>query len=91
MSSWNPVVCLICCRMGKLKRMTEFEKQSSSWTAWGYDTFLKRPLLWGLSKVFSSSSLAESDTFVIPELIKARVYLTDVHAHTNSLSFSIKI
>ncbi|PVD30303.1 hypothetical protein C0Q70_09567 [Pomacea canaliculata] len=59
-------------KMGKLKRMTEFEKQSSSWTAWGYDTFLKRPLLWGLSKVFSSSSLAESDTFVIPELIKKR-------------------
>ena len=60
-------------RIGKLKSLYLFQNQSNSWSKWGFDTFLRRPLSSVLSKLYSPSNSFISDTtetFVILDQVK---------------------
>ncbi|XP_076469949.1 charged multivesicular body protein 7-like [Babylonia areolata] len=58
-------------RVGKLQKLSDFQRRSNSWTVWGFDTFVRRPLTWGLTKLTSSPSSAEN-MFIIPEQVKKK-------------------
>ncbi|KAL8563693.1 hypothetical protein ACOMHN_050521 [Nucella lapillus] len=58
-------------RAGKLQRMSDFQRQSNSWTGWGFDTFVRRPLAWGFTKLMSSPASTEN-MFIIPEQVQKK-------------------
>ncbi|KAK7108937.1 charged multivesicular body protein 7-like isoform X1 [Littorina saxatilis] len=69
-------------RTGKLQRMADFERQSSSWMRWGVDTFLRRPVVWGLTQLLATGTSAEDEVFLIPDQVKRKSAEVLAHHHS---------
>lgn len=61
-------------------------KQRPSWLTWGYDTFLKTPVKWGINYMSSSQTESKDTKYIVIEVLHVSMFLKYRHLSVQILN-----